>query len=252
FRLEFGKLLEAGVELTKLISSKAQCKVLETFQSKASSKLIVRLRANKQLTSKCALLDRNAQKLIEDDIPRYTGSMQLVVADLPGISQKLKLQFITFPNGDEVLGFIDGTHIKIRNPGGEYPEIFRNSLGVFSFNCQHIKADLQAASVNHFRLESVNLIKTSKYEALPFKIFGRTRIDCDWTKLYEHFLFTTLSYFLKTGPVRITQFYEVRCNNLTYLIYLPDNVNSHHKISLNWVWKLKSLMIHPSIVILPK
>ncbi|KAJ9574946.1 hypothetical protein L9F63_007885, partial [Diploptera punctata] len=83
-----------------------------------------------------------------------------VVADLPGISQstvspvirkvstsvaELKLQFITFPNGDEirhlhyefhriacfraVVGFIDGTHTKIRNPGGEYPEIFRNSLG---------------------------------------------------------------------------------------------------------------------------
>ncbi|KAJ9583718.1 hypothetical protein L9F63_021939, partial [Diploptera punctata] len=32
------------------------------------------------------------------------GSMQLVVADLPGISQKLKLQFITFPNGDENSG----------------------------------------------------------------------------------------------------------------------------------------------------
>ncbi|KAJ9589719.1 hypothetical protein L9F63_017058, partial [Diploptera punctata] len=95
------------------------------------------------------------------------GSMQLVVADLPGISQstvspvirkvstsiaELKLQFITFPNGDEVrhlhykfhriacfrgvVGFIDGTHIKIRNPGGEYLEIFRNSLGVFSFNYQ--------------------------------------------------------------------------------------------------------------------
>ncbi|KAJ9577893.1 hypothetical protein L9F63_025249 [Diploptera punctata] len=71
------------------------------------------------------------------------GSMQLVVPDLPGISQitvspvirkvstsiaELKLQFITFPNGDKVrhlhyefhriacfrgvVGFIDGTHIK--------------------------------------------------------------------------------------------------------------------------------------------
>ncbi|KAJ9596764.1 hypothetical protein L9F63_012222, partial [Diploptera punctata] len=55
------------------------------------------------------------------DIPRYT------------------VLFITNVNKyliKEKIGFIDGTHIKIRNPGGEYPEIFRNSLGVFSFNCQ--------------------------------------------------------------------------------------------------------------------
>ncbi|KAJ9578314.1 hypothetical protein L9F63_005459, partial [Diploptera punctata] len=45
--------------------------------------------------------------------------------------------FRIFPDIQEKIGFIDGTHIKIRNPGGEYPEIFRNSLGVFSFNCQY-------------------------------------------------------------------------------------------------------------------
>ncbi|KAJ9596490.1 hypothetical protein L9F63_012473, partial [Diploptera punctata] len=68
-------------------------------------------------------------------------------------NRRRRLYFQDIPR--YTVGFIDGTHIKIRNPGGEYPEIFRNSLG-------HIKAELQAASVNHFRLESVNLIKTSK------------------------------------------------------------------------------------------
>mgnify|MGYP000150241554 CR=1 FL=1 len=91
----------------------------------------------------------------------------MVLGDLRGVSQptvsrtikkvsyyigELFHRFIKFPDADEtqhsylefyriaefpgVVGCIDGTHVPIRNPGGEHPEIFRNRLGIFSFNCQ--------------------------------------------------------------------------------------------------------------------
>ena len=81
-----------------------------------------------------------------------------MLADLRGIRKvsnhigELFLQFIKFPDIDGarrlyqefyriaqfpgVVGCIDGTYVPIKNPGGENAEVFRNRLGVFSFNCQ--------------------------------------------------------------------------------------------------------------------
>lgn len=66
---------------------------------------------------------------------------------------RLRPQFIKFPDTPEqlhqakndyfaiagcpsIIGAIDGTHIKIKNPGGEYPLLYLNRKGYFSLNTQ--------------------------------------------------------------------------------------------------------------------
>ncbi|KAL1488809.1 hypothetical protein ABEB36_014605 [Hypothenemus hampei] len=46
------------------------------------------------------------------------------------------LKFYTFRNFPNVSACIDGTHIPIKNPGGEIGEIFRNRKRIFSINVQ--------------------------------------------------------------------------------------------------------------------
>ncbi|XP_069704252.1 putative nuclease HARBI1 [Periplaneta americana] len=98
-----------------------------------------------------------------------TGNFQLVTADLQGISQstvsrivkkisimiaQLRPHYVKFPSREEgrtnslhffqtarfpgVLGAIDGTHVPIMSPGGEYGEVFRNRKTIFTLNCQGI------------------------------------------------------------------------------------------------------------------
>ncbi|XP_069668625.1 putative nuclease HARBI1 [Periplaneta americana] len=98
-----------------------------------------------------------------------TGSYQLVIGDVNGVSKStvsryvrkisyllasLRPQYIKFPTGDEipsviqdfyniaqfpgVIGTIDCTHIPILSPGGNMAEIYRNRKSYFSLNVQTI------------------------------------------------------------------------------------------------------------------
>ncbi|KAG8239321.1 hypothetical protein J437_LFUL018753 [Ladona fulva] len=99
-----------------------------------------------------------------------TGSYQVVCGDLHGVSQSsvslaikriskifgsalpnyvrmpttaretaaVALQFYEISGFPGVLGAIDGTHIKIKNPGGPNSEVYRNRKGYFSINVQII------------------------------------------------------------------------------------------------------------------
>lgn len=98
-----------------------------------------------------------------------TGSFQIVLGDLAGISQstagnvvhrvskaiaRKNREFIKMPVGDSFqqtqekffekariprcIGCIDGTHIPIISPGGEDAELYRNRKGYFSINTQVI------------------------------------------------------------------------------------------------------------------
>ena len=50
--------------------------------------------------------------------------------------QEIKMEFFTMFNFPNVIGCIDGTHIRIQSPGGENAEVFRNRKGYFSLNVQ--------------------------------------------------------------------------------------------------------------------
>ena len=99
-----------------------------------------------------------------------TGTFQLVVGDLSGVSKStvcktvhrvteaiasLRPKYIVFPETDSqrrdvmqgfysrnklpgVIGAVDGTHIPIQSPGGNDAEIYRNRKGYFSINTQLI------------------------------------------------------------------------------------------------------------------
>lgn len=49
---------------------------------------------------------------------------------------QIKIGFMQRSAFPDIVGLIDGTHIKIRNPGGPNSEVFRNRKGVFSINAQ--------------------------------------------------------------------------------------------------------------------
>lgn len=61
------------------------------------------------------------------------------VIKIPQNTERIKFGFRSkcqhFKN---VIGAVDGTHIRIKSPGGENPEIFRNRKGYFSINVQAI------------------------------------------------------------------------------------------------------------------
>lgn len=50
--------------------------------------------------------------------------------------RKTKQDFFNIANCPSIIGAIDGTHVKIRSPGGEYPLLYMNRKGFYSINVQ--------------------------------------------------------------------------------------------------------------------
>ncbi|KAB0793758.1 hypothetical protein PPYR_13378, partial [Photinus pyralis] len=51
-------------------------------------------------------------------------------------SHQVKADFYRFANCPSVIGAIDGTHVKIKCPGGDYPLLYLNRKGYYSLNVQ--------------------------------------------------------------------------------------------------------------------
>lgn len=49
---------------------------------------------------------------------------------------RIKEEFYTIAHFPGIIGAVDGTHIPIQNPGGQYAEVFRNRKKFFSINTQ--------------------------------------------------------------------------------------------------------------------
>ncbi|KAG8237897.1 hypothetical protein J437_LFUL017693 [Ladona fulva] len=63
--------------------------------------------------------------------------------------REVKRKFYEIAGFPNVIGCVDGTHIRIQSPGGENSELFRNRKGYFSINVQCIcDADLRIRDVD--------------------------------------------------------------------------------------------------------
>ncbi|CAF4936163.1 unnamed protein product [Pieris macdunnoughi] len=95
------------------------------------------------------------QKLDSNDMNICQQSMSRIVTRVANALAKKMKKFVKFPSRFEdvnkvkrmfynianfpgVIGCIDCTHIKIKNPGGLSSEVFRNSTGYFSINVQAV------------------------------------------------------------------------------------------------------------------
>ncbi|KAI4455382.1 hypothetical protein MML48_9g00012114 [Holotrichia oblita] len=63
---------------------------------------------------------------------------KVCMPDEPVAIQNTKTAFMAMHGFPNVIGCVDGTHIKIQSPGGENSEIYRNRKGYFSYNVQMV------------------------------------------------------------------------------------------------------------------
>ncbi|KAJ9580483.1 hypothetical protein L9F63_024340, partial [Diploptera punctata] len=138
---------------------------------------------------------RVCMKQLSSQVLAMPYSLLSVISKNGGIPKCCLLQ--TYPDSKLGKNWIHRWHAyKIRNP-----EIFRNSLGVFSFNCQ---ADLDL----HTTKDLIELLTSHYHYVLKMQNFlGPIPFDIS----AMNFGLVSEAIACNRVPVRITQFYEGRC-----------------------------------------